>query len=61
MSLELLEVQCPYCGETNEVEVEIGGKGMESFIQDCTVCCRPIQFTLSPGIDGPELTASRSD
>ncbi len=60
MSLELREVQCPYCGESIEIEIEMR-KETQTFIEDCTVCCRPIEYTLAPGIDGPELTASRSD
>ena len=60
MSLENREVQCPYCGETIEIEVEIL-EDEQSLIQDCTVCCRPIQFTVAALEDGAEITAARSD
>jgi hypothetical protein len=60
MSLENREVQCPYCGENIEVEVEVL-EDEQSFIQDCTVCCHPIQFEMSSKDDGAELTAARSD
>lgn len=60
MPLETREVQCPYCGEPVEVEIELREEE-QSFIEDCTVCCRPIQYTLSAGTDDPELIASRSD
>ena len=60
MSLDTHEVQCPYCGEMIELEVE-DLKGAQAFIEDCTVCCRPIQYRVTPAEDGPEVTASRSD
>src|SRR6478672_5136108 len=34
-------VRCPYCGEEMEVAVEAVGASSESFVQDCSVCCRP--------------------
>ena len=61
MSLETLSAQCPYCGETIEIDVEALDDTQE-FIEDCTVCCRPIQFEASKNDDGEmELSSSRSD
>jgi hypothetical protein len=60
MSLHSVSVLCPYCGESIEVDVEsIGAE--QSYIEDCSVCCRPIQFTITEGDDGPDVTAARSD
>jgi transcription elongation factor Elf1 len=44
MSL-LLEsaVQCPHCGEVFSVTFDTS-QGDHSMIEDCTVCCRPIQL-----------------
>ena len=60
MSLETLEVQCPYCGETIEIEVELVDQA-QAFIEDCTVCCRPIQYHIMPGDEEPEVIVSRSE
>ena len=61
MSLESHEVQCPYCGETIEIDVEVL-EDAQSFIEDCTVCCRPIQYEAVPGADGNvEIAATRSE
>lgn len=38
-----LEVECPFCGEPIPVTVDTS-QGDHSTIEDCTVCCRPIQF-----------------
>lgn len=32
---------CPYCGEEVEVEVEPLGPASETYVEDCSVCCRP--------------------
>jgi Cysteine-rich CPXCG len=38
-----VESQCPYCGEPLELSVdELGGR-RQSYVEDCVVCCRPIQ------------------
>jgi hypothetical protein len=43
--VQLRCVQCPYCGESFETQVDFSS-GSTSYIEDCQVCCRPIQFTL---------------
>ena len=60
MSLETHSVECPYCGETIEVQVEAIPEE-QSYIEDCSVCCRPIQFNVTPNETGPEVVVSRSD
>ena len=60
MPLETREVECPYCGESIEVDIEPLEES-QSFIEDCTVCCRPIQYHTVSGADGVEVTASRSE
>lgn len=40
---------CPYCGEPGEVTLDLS-EGDNDFIQDCEVCCRPIEFNLK--VDG---------
>jgi hypothetical protein len=44
-----LEVECPYCGEPTVVTPdEAGGRSVE----DCVVCCRPIEVLASVDDDG---------
>ena len=43
---------CPWCGEPNWVELEPGDLG-QHVIQDCAVCCRPIEILLP---HSPEAT-----
>jgi hypothetical protein len=47
----LQSVQCPYCGETFETEIDTSG-GNQEYIEDCYVCCRPIVFRVEVDVDG---------
>ncbi len=37
---------CPYCGEEQVIEVSADMLESTHFIQDCDVCCRPIEIRL---------------
>jgi hypothetical protein len=36
-------VRCPYCGERLETRVDLTGDE-PAYVEDCEVCCRPIEF-----------------
>ena len=39
-------VRCPYCGEKIWMEVdEVEGSVVPEFIEDCEVCCHPIEVS----------------
>lgn len=38
-----VESQCPYCGEPLDLDVDESGGRNQSYIEDCVVCCRPIE------------------
>lgn len=38
-------VQCPCCGEEIEIVVD-GSVEHQQYVEDCSVCCRPIMFTV---------------
>jgi len=61
-SLQLRTLQCPYCGEAFETVVDFSS-GSTSYIEDCAICCRPIEFRLEVEHDGTGagLTVARSD
>jgi len=60
--LDTLTVQCPYCGERFEALVDASG-GDAAYVEDCPVCCRPIELRLRLDDDGQvvALGASRDD
>jgi hypothetical protein len=54
-------VQCPYCGESFETAVDWSA-GAFRYIEDCHVCCQPIELAGDVDDDGSPLgvTATRS-
>jgi len=55
MLTDFLEFTCPWCGEANQVEAEPGDAG-QWLVQDCHVCCNPIEIRLpEPGQSGLEV------
>jgi Cysteine-rich CPXCG len=59
---QFVAVQCPYCGEQFETLVD-SSAGSASYIEDCQVCCSPIQLQLEVDASGvlAALTATRTD
>jgi hypothetical protein len=55
-------VQCPYCGESFDTTLDLSA-GSTSYIEDCQVCCQPIEFTVEVADDGTlaSLEARRGD
>lgn len=51
---------CPYCGESIELLVD-GSVSEQHYIEDCQVCCRPIELTVSTDADGELQVSARSD
>ena len=47
----LHSIQCPYCGETFETEIDASA-GSQEYVEDCYVCCRPIVFRVEISADG---------
>ncbi len=45
-------VVCPYCGEPNEIALDVGGGLTHTYVEDCQVCCRPWQVTVRYLPDG---------
>jgi hypothetical protein len=38
------EVACPHCGELIDTFPDPGGGERQEYVEDCSVCCRPIRF-----------------
>jgi hypothetical protein len=56
-----VSVQCPYCGECFETAVD-WSVGAFRYIEDCHVCCQPIELAGDVDDEGAPLgvTATRS-
>ena len=55
-------VECPYCGERFETLLDLSA-GSAEYVEDCQVCCRPIEFRIEVDPDGvlSKLELSRGD
>lgn len=60
--MEPPDLECPYCGETVDLDVDESGGSRQSFVQDCPVCCRPWQVDVTLEEDGEwNVTLRKTD
>jgi hypothetical protein len=45
-------VVCPYCGEPVEIALDPGSGSQQDYIEDCAVCCRPWNVSVTYHEDG---------
>ena len=60
MNLELVErrIECPFCAESMTIAVDLSA-GAQSYIEDCQVCCQPMQISFD--LDDDQLGNLRAD
>lgn len=46
------EVMCPYCGEGVTIGLDPGGGRVQTYVEDCQVCCQPWHVHLEYDRDG---------
>lgn len=49
--LENPQVNCPYCGENFEALIDCSVVEQD-YIEDCEICCAPIEFSVRCSFDG---------
>jgi Cysteine-rich CPXCG len=49
--IEAHSVECPYCGESIEVLIDCSVPD-QNYIEDCQVCCCPINFDVTVDHEG---------
>lgn len=53
-------VYCPYCGERIEIVIDPSVNHQE-YVEDCSVCCRPIMLAVQITADGADITAKHEN
>ena len=48
---QFVELACPYCNEAILVRLDLSA-GSQSYVEDCQVCCQPIQISVGVADDG---------
>jgi hypothetical protein len=51
---EFVAVLCPYCGERLQTRVDLTTEE-PAYVEDCEVCCRPIEFHIERDAAGALL------
>ena len=59
-AIEPMDAHCPYCGEPIELLVD-RASGEQRYIEDCAVCCRPIEVSVRFEDAMPWLRLRRQD
>jgi hypothetical protein len=54
---EFVELQCPWCGEVYGTMVDLTDRS-RIYIEDCQICCAPIEVTLEVSDAGELLRAA---
>ncbi len=58
--LPLQTIHCPYCGESIDLVID-DSVGDQAYIEDCQVCCRPIEVAVSIDADGAPMLSVRAE
>ena len=56
---QIESLECPYCGEWIDIVIDCS-VGRQKYIEDCSVCCRPIVITTDFS-DGEVSVVARSE
>jgi transcription elongation factor Elf1 len=51
--------RCPHCREKISMILDLSVDGHQTYIEDCEVCCRPIQISYIT--ENGQITAFRAD
>lgn len=57
--LDAVMIHCPYCGEPIEILIEPSDDA-QSYVEDCQVCCRPINISVQTDVDGELIVSAGS-
>jgi hypothetical protein len=49
------EYYCAYCGEPNLTFIDFSAGEYQSYVEDCQVCCRPNNLSVSIDLDKLEI------
>jgi transcription elongation factor Elf1 len=51
-------IGCPYCAQAMEVVLDLSG-GSQSYVEDCQICCQPMQISFD--VDNDRLQGLQVD
>ena len=57
---EAVRIYCPYCGESIDIVVD-ASLALQHYVEDCSVCCRPMELSVSVDSGQVSVEAWRDD
>jgi transcription elongation factor Elf1 len=51
-------ISCPYCAQSMKIVLDLSG-GSQSYVEDCQICCQPMQIRFE--VDDNQLQALQVD
>ncbi len=51
---EIISWVCQYCGEENELWLDLTVEDKQDFIEECSLCCRPNRLIITPSREEDE-------
>lgn len=58
--LQTHDLDCPYCGESIQMVIDCSVSGQD-YIEDCQVCCRPINIYVTVEDENVQIHASHEN
>jgi len=55
------QAMCPYCWEWALLRLDPGSGPSQRYVEDCPVCCRPWDVTITYGGDGSVMVDLRAE
>lgn len=56
-----VESECPYCGEPLSLAVDESAGRRQAYVEDCVVCCRPIEVRVTVTDGEAAVSVRRQD
>ena len=56
-----VESECPYCGEPLDLAVDESAGRRQAYVEDCAICCRPIEIRVAVADGAVEVSLRRQD
>jgi len=58
--LDEISISCPFCGEGFTTLIDRSA-GNQTYIEDCQICCNPIQFDIHIDADDLQVNTRRDN
>lgn len=55
--LQTHDLDCPYCGESNQIMVDCSVSSQE-YIEECQICCKPINIYINVDNNNVQINAT---